>query len=596
MPYVAKGKCVYKRDTGKKVGCTKGSVKKYLGALYANVHEAKYKRIQPKNGDYLYCIKDVVKTSGKFKGQKSFVEGHYYKIHFSMGDINIVENESGNDVNIYTDNISDYFALIPEEDYDKSVNFNPFKNLNESDDLEWVQDALKVNPLEFNGKELFIDIKDLNREEREELVKMIIPYIEVDGINRGEDNIDWSNDCFSGKQYLQSKHVAISLHCGIEDNGFMPLKGAICCLSYTYENETNDKTHIIPLNGRMLLNYNKLNESEGDDLEWAQDTVNTTPTYRFGDLVFRPHHIPGAVYSRLNFSNGHYISVVGGPHLYGDGVNTFEIWASSEDSPEGYLSKSEVTDRMFDLQQLPPIEGKGSFKAAPTTESKESKPLLTEGRYDAITRKVVNDIITAVKNTTGQNNELHQFILPNDFNSEEYEYIQDGMAFSLELNIHHQSVFTTKAVEKESEAYYVNTTNDSEDNVIMMTVVVDPNWEPQIYEKLFYKLQEDVRHEIEHFTQSGYYRIEDRPTSTTQTINLKTTYGHHKHKIEVPALVHGFYRRAKLEKRPLDEVMMEDLDSEIEKGNLTKKQAENLLKMWVEYAQQNLPTAIYRTK
>jgi hypothetical protein len=34
MPYKAKGKCVYKKDGGK-VGCTKGSVKKYLAALYA---------------------------------------------------------------------------------------------------------------------------------------------------------------------------------------------------------------------------------------------------------------------------------------------------------------------------------------------------------------------------------------------------------------------------------------------------------------------------------------------------------------------------------------------------------------------------------
>ena len=41
MPYKAKGKCVYNTDTGEKVGCTKGSVKKYLAALYANVPDAK---------------------------------------------------------------------------------------------------------------------------------------------------------------------------------------------------------------------------------------------------------------------------------------------------------------------------------------------------------------------------------------------------------------------------------------------------------------------------------------------------------------------------------------------------------------------------
>ena len=39
MPYTVKDKCVYKKDTGKRVGCTKGSVKKYLRALHANVED-----------------------------------------------------------------------------------------------------------------------------------------------------------------------------------------------------------------------------------------------------------------------------------------------------------------------------------------------------------------------------------------------------------------------------------------------------------------------------------------------------------------------------------------------------------------------------
>ena len=40
MPYKVKGQCVYKKDTGKKVGCTKGDVDKYLAALHANVDES----------------------------------------------------------------------------------------------------------------------------------------------------------------------------------------------------------------------------------------------------------------------------------------------------------------------------------------------------------------------------------------------------------------------------------------------------------------------------------------------------------------------------------------------------------------------------
>jgi len=44
MPYthrkVGDKNCVYKKDTGAKVGCTNGSVKKYLAALHANANES----------------------------------------------------------------------------------------------------------------------------------------------------------------------------------------------------------------------------------------------------------------------------------------------------------------------------------------------------------------------------------------------------------------------------------------------------------------------------------------------------------------------------------------------------------------------------
>lgn len=40
MPYKVKGNCVYKKEDGSKVGCTKGSVDKYLAALHANANES----------------------------------------------------------------------------------------------------------------------------------------------------------------------------------------------------------------------------------------------------------------------------------------------------------------------------------------------------------------------------------------------------------------------------------------------------------------------------------------------------------------------------------------------------------------------------
>jgi len=53
MPYVVKGKCVYKKD-GTKVGCTKGSVKKYLAALHAAEKKKKRwsRKVDKKMKDY----------------------------------------------------------------------------------------------------------------------------------------------------------------------------------------------------------------------------------------------------------------------------------------------------------------------------------------------------------------------------------------------------------------------------------------------------------------------------------------------------------------------------------------------------------------
>jgi hypothetical protein len=45
MPYRVEGKCVYKKDTGEKVGCTEGDVDDYLAALHANTNEALFKDI-----------------------------------------------------------------------------------------------------------------------------------------------------------------------------------------------------------------------------------------------------------------------------------------------------------------------------------------------------------------------------------------------------------------------------------------------------------------------------------------------------------------------------------------------------------------------
>jgi hypothetical protein len=58
MPYTYRKEgnkyCVYNKNTGKKVGCTTGSIKKYLSALHANVPDSKTEQLKE-------CIKTLIK-------------------------------------------------------------------------------------------------------------------------------------------------------------------------------------------------------------------------------------------------------------------------------------------------------------------------------------------------------------------------------------------------------------------------------------------------------------------------------------------------------------------------------------------------------
>lgn len=78
MPYKVKGQCVYKKDTGAKVGCTKGSVDKYLAALYANadINESntlkggKADKLTPKEIADKFNVSTSKVTSQITKGEK----------------------------------------------------------------------------------------------------------------------------------------------------------------------------------------------------------------------------------------------------------------------------------------------------------------------------------------------------------------------------------------------------------------------------------------------------------------------------------------------------------------------------------------------
>ena len=82
----------------------------------------------------------------------------------------------------------------------------------------------------------------------------------------------------------------------------------------------------------------------------------------FNDLVFVPHpNGMGGVQCLIYTDNGYTISIVGGPTLYGDGINTFEVacWESignkewiqlsPYDNVIGHRTKDEVLEIILNI-------------------------------------------------------------------------------------------------------------------------------------------------------------------------------------------------------------------------------------------------------
>lgn len=76
----------------------------------------------------------------------------------------------------------------------------------------------------------------------------------------------------------------------------------------------------------------------------------------FDDLNFESHGvIPNAVASSMSFDDNvgeEWISIVGGgAGLYGNGVDTFEVWSHILPDPLPHLNRKEVTEEMLKLQK-----------------------------------------------------------------------------------------------------------------------------------------------------------------------------------------------------------------------------------------------------
>jgi hypothetical protein len=735
-------KCVQVKKSGnwQRKGCTNGPVKKYLAALYANTKDIKeseefdwakdmiqnfstkfrFFRTLLKKGDEFLLTGDLKDESGEmtmlYLDKEPFIvmdkinKNEFIAIWSRPTSERPDGWEEVTDLN--TDGIY-FYSTTQKWDDELEVDFLGKSNVNESEDLDWALNLVqKIEPglaiLNFMGKEVMIDVRDMTNKEKENLLEVVKPYINENTRQRSKTSNpstdDWSFLCLLHKTNI----ATLSLHCGTEDTDYIPEEGNVCCLSTTYEEEElTPKDLLISVNGKDLLKTN-LYENE----EWWTDTVNSFGTTE-SDVYYNeisdllkgtPYEI---VVEGMSFGNGKFFKI-----KHRDNVLSLDTWSERFFKPKdiwedivsqityfnsnheklkglyillipffrkhgikpNVLDESEDLDWAKDLitdisNNLPPtgevlvtIDNWEKFRNVPVTRGPDweygsqdkggsgfieetleeyqgvdfwvsvvwknssrntyrigpanhdlyfnfniiegknkSKNLLTEGRFDKVTSSVVKDVMRYVNYLMDKKN------IENTYNVRlplEDDYYQEGdITFNVELDIMFQEMdggfelrsniigYDDVDDDVDDDDYY-----DDENHDIGLQLYLNKTKGKTFYQQLYYKLIEDIRHEIEHLSQFDDIskKGEGARPKPIDYDQFEDVFSHHTDPAEIEALTQGFYIRAKKEKKPLDTVILDYLNSIEEKKAITPKQKTEILKNLLNYAKKNLPKAIYQ--
>lgn len=191
------------------------------------------------------------------------------------------------------------------------------------------------------------------------------------------------------------------------------------------------------------------------------------------------------------------------------------------------------------------------------------KEIISEAKFDGVVKKLVKDIIFVYKD-----NKEGNFRLPEDINNEEMVYVFDSLESPLSLDV---NLFIDPRVDNvEVDADYYR-----DEETIEVTIVSNPNINKNILQKLIGKLNETIRHELEHYSQfqKGFIFPDDPLTPLEYFLQTH----------EIEAQLAGFKRRAKKEKRPLEDVIDEWFKENKRLHRLRNREVEKVKKILMNY-------------
>jgi hypothetical protein len=200
---------------------------------------------------------------------------------------------------------------------------------------------------------------------------------------------------------------------------------------------------------------------------------------------------------------------------------------------------------------------------------------LNEGRYDSITNKISSDIFNHWKK---------DFYEGKTQSTYEERYETKDIIVDIEAHI-----FFIEGLEQ----LYVDGGENEEEDYIQVRFEIDPKLLPEMFSDISMNLKDVIRHEIEHLTHSDLglnYKPDKYIEDDDFLRNLINTGGDRSDYFRLPkevdANLQGMYYRAKKERRPFIDVIMDYLNAQ----NISQEDIENILDIWRKRAiELNLP-------
>jgi hypothetical protein len=132
---------------------------------------------------------------------------------------------------------------------------------------------------------------------------------------------------------------------------------------------------------------------------------------------------------------------------------------------------------------------------------------------------------------------------------------------------------------------------------IIITLIIDPTKEPNLYKELEFKLIDIIKHELNHTDQVGWNRdpFNTRPSSGADRSSADSSFKYFNLPDEIESMVIGMYERTKAENIELDELFDKYLVPFVLNGNLSKREYDKVFDTWLRHALENYPDAKLNT-